>query len=106
MGLDQGAYCHGCGSTMIVTIVRDAYGSSGTILVSLEGSPPKAYAILYSGGVGFFDPDNDDEVTIGGIMLLSCCLEKHRLLRGSFTVSLNELKQRKDIILTIAKGAN
>ena len=88
------------GRTMIVTIIRDTYIDGGTILVSIEGSPPRAYALLCNSGTGSFDPDKD-EVVITRILLLSCCFLKRRLLRGPFTVSLNELKQRKDAIVSV-----
>ena len=89
------------GRAMIVTIIRDAYIGSGTIIASIEGSPPRAYAILYSGGTGSFDPDKGGDVVIGGILLLSCCFEKRRLLRGPFIISLSELRRRRDIIVSV-----
>ena len=50
------------GECWIGWIIRDAYIDSSTIIASIEGSPPRAYAILYSGGVGFFSPDKDDDI--------------------------------------------
>ena len=86
---------------MVVAILRDDYGAAHTIVVSINGSPPHAIAIMR--GLSF-DPERDDEVRIRYMTILDYIdadLKICKIVRGWFTVSLNELKQRKDVILTI-----
>ena len=95
--------CGGCPGEelreMIVAILRDWYGRACTIVVSLNGSPPHAVAIMR--GLDF-DPEKDDKVYIDFMKVLDAYLNVYRTVRGRFVVSLKELKQRKDSIITVS----
>ena len=96
--------CGGCPQSewdreMVVAILRDWYGKACTIVVSLNGSPPHAIAILR--GLDF-DPEKDDKVYIDFMKVLDAHLDVYRTVRGRFVVSFKELKQRKDTIITVS----
>lgn len=84
---------------MIVAILRDWYGRACTIVVSLNGSPPHAIAIMR--GLDF-DPDRDDMIRIDVMKVLDADLKVYMTVHGEFTVSLKELKKMKDAIITVS----
>ena len=85
---------------MVVAILRDWYGCASTIVVSLNGSPPHAIAVM-RGDV--HDPEKSDKVRIFIMKVLDYVggdLKVCKTVQGEFFISLNELKKRKDVVLT------
>ena len=85
---------------MVVAILRDWYGCASTIVVSLNGSPPHAIAVMRA---LVFDPDRDDKVRIDIMKVLDYVggdLKVCKTVQGEFFISLKELKKRKDVVLT------
>jgi len=118
---------------MIVAFMKDYYGLYSTIFVSLNGSPPKAYAILKvcfgkefklikeDGELKAFyrSGKNGDEIDINIIKILYLDLTHYRTIRQGFTIgnisfidgstpvvtlSLKELLSRKDVIIMNAEA--
>lgn len=88
---------------MIVAIMRDSYNGRGyTIFISLHGTPPKAYAVLQA--IDDFDPERDDEVTIGYVRVYGLEFKHYTTLAGLYRVSLGELRRRSDVKLAITSG--
>ena len=97
-----------CGETsdfdriMVVAILRDWYGCASTIVVSLNGSPPHAIAIMR--GLDF-DPDKDDKAYIDIMKVLDYVggdLKICKTVYGRFTVSIDELRKRDDVVITVS----
>ena len=88
---------------MIVSILRDSYNARGyTIFASLHGTPPKAYAIIQA--VNDFNPEKDDKITVWLVKVYGPEFRHYRTLTGYYTISLAELRQRKDVRLGITSG--
>ncbi|AZG03945.1 hypothetical protein [Sulfolobus spindle-shaped virus] len=103
---------------MIIAFMKDYYGLYSTIFVSLNGSPPKAYAILQVHGFREFElikedgelkafypysGKNGDEIEIEVIKVLHFDLSSYRTIRGIakpvVELSLKELLSRKDVVI-------
>ena len=110
---------------MIIAFMKDYYGYYSTIFVSLEGSPPKAYAILQvceTDELKLIKEDGElkalyrwsgksgDEICIKAIKVLYLDLTHYRAIRrvDAFkpvvTLSLKELLSRKDVIVMNAEA--
>jgi len=101
---------------MVVTFVKDNYGDYSTIFISLNGSPPKAYAILKLFEFNAFElrkvnnelkayyrGETKEEIEIDLIKVLRYDLSIYKTIVGTrepvIRVSLKELLSRKDVIL-------
>ena len=84
---------------MFVAFLRDKLGYVSTIVVSLENSIRIAPIAILRNYYGF-DPDRDDVVPIDVMTVLDDELVNQAFVL-SFFVSIKELKQRNDAILTI-----
>ena len=90
------------GRQMVVAILRDWYGNACTIVVSLNGSPPHAIAIMR--GL-YFDPEKDGKAYIDVMKVLDYVggdLKICKTVYGRFTVSLKELRKRDDVVITVS----
>ena len=88
---------------MIVSILRDGYNGRGyTIFASLHGTPPKAYTIIQA--VDEFDPESANEITVWLVKVYGLGFKPYKTLKGYYTISLAELRQRKDVRLGITSG--
>jgi hypothetical protein len=105
---------------MVITFMKDNYGYYSTIFVSLEGSPPKAYAVLKvccgrefrvvkEGNevklYGRYDKQFGDVVCINRVKVMYFDLDHYKTVRETdidkpvFKLSLKELFIRKDVII-------
>jgi len=110
---------------MIIAFMKDYYGYYSTIFVSLNGSPPKAYAILrvrFSHEFKLIKEDGElkaldrwsgksgDEIYIDIIKILYLDLTHYRTIRQTngltpvVELSLKELLSRKDVIVMNAEA--
>jgi len=104
--------------TMIVTFMKDYYGYYSTIFISLNGSPPKAYAILKVSDFNEFElrkvnnelkayygtkGETKEEIEIDLIKVLRYDLSVYKTIVGIqepvIRLSLKELLSRKDVII-------
>jgi hypothetical protein len=105
---------------MVITFMKDNYGYYSTIFISLEGSPPKAYAVLKvccdrefkvvkEGDemklYGRYDKQFDDRVCINRVKVMYFDFDHYKTVREIdmdkpvFKLSLKELFIRKDVII-------
>jgi hypothetical protein len=105
---------------MVITFIGDNYGYYSTIFISLEGSPPKAYAVLKvccghefktvndGNGVKLYGKHGEqsgDRVCINKVKIMDSDLNNYKTLRvikadkPVIKLSLNELLSRKDVVL-------
>jgi len=105
---------------MVITFMKDNYGYYSTIFISLEGSPPKAYAVLKvccdhefkvvkegdeMNLYGRYDKQFDDRVCINRVKVMYFDFDHYKTVREIdmdkpvFKLSLKELFIRKDVII-------
>ena len=110
---------------MVITFMKDNHGLYSTMFVSLEGSPPKAYAILQvcefkefklikeNNELKLFNSwsgKSDDKICIRAIKVLYLDLTHYRTIRNVdafkpvIKLSLKELLSRKDVIIMNAEA--
>jgi hypothetical protein len=110
---------------MIVAFMKDYYGLYSTIFVSLEGSPPKAYAILRVSDAERFKlvkengelkvlnswtGESSDKICINTIKILDSDLLHYRTVKEDdlskpvVKLSLKELLSRKDVVIMNAEA--
>jgi hypothetical protein len=104
---------------MIISFMKDYYGFYSTIFISLEGSPPKAYAILQVCETdefklikenGELKTSNGDKICINRIKILDPDLLHYRTVeevdmsKPVVKLSLKELLSRKDVIIMNAEA--
>jgi len=124
----QGSECYKVDMTdrqMIIAFMKDYHGLYSTIFVSLNGSPPKAYAILKVCETDEFElikedgelktlyslsGKSGDDIYIRTIKILYLDLTHYRTIRNIdmfkpvVTFSLKELLSRKDVIIMNAEA--
>jgi len=88
---------------LVVSFLRDYNGEYGTIVLTLEGSPPKAYAII-TALEG--DGHRSELIEVGPILILRPDLSVYKRIRtyGDLYhklrfLSLNALLKREDVVL-------
>ena len=125
---EQGSECYKIDiedRKVIIAFMKDYNGSYSTIFISLEGSPPKAYAILrVCDGKEFklikengelkvlnsWTGKSGDKIYIDTIKILYLDLTHYRTIRQTngltpvVTLSLKELLSRKDVIIMNAEA--
>jgi hypothetical protein len=104
------------GREMVVTFMKDYYGNYSTIFISLNGSPPKAYAILKPSDSDNFElrkvngelkahygGETKEEIEIYLIKVLRYDLSVYKTIVGTrepvIRLSLKELLSRNDVII-------
>ena len=81
---------------LIITKVKDNHGEIGTIFFSINGSPPKARAILHINSFAFQDPENN--IFTGVLCYIDIYGKKLRFYNSrkdslnTITLDLNEFK--------------
>jgi len=88
---------------MVVAFMRDYYGDYSTIFISLEGSPPKAYAIIHC--CEGFDPLKDEKIYPHVIRIFGPHLEHYKKIdvvgkdSAFHELNIRKLLSRKDVII-------
>ena len=86
--------------TMVIAFMRDYVGDYSTILITLDGSPPKAYTIIMA--ITFFNPCKDDKIYFQTIKIFGAGLHHYRTIdvldfKVQPTLSFRELFAREDV---------
>jgi len=90
---------------LVVAFLRDWYGKYSTIVLTLSGSPPKAYTII---SADEFDPKKDDAIVVLHLLVCSITLKPCRRYdgfsidfkkHGLSNLSIRELLSRKDTVV-------
>jgi len=125
---EQGSECYKIDiedRKVIIAFMKDYNGSYSTIFISLEGSPPKAYAILrVCSGEEFklikengelkvlnsWTEESGDKICINTIKILDSVLLHYKTVKEEdmskpvVKLSLKELLSRKDVIIMNAEA--
>jgi len=125
---EQGSECYKINiedRKVIIAFMKDYNGSYSTIFISLEGSPPKAYAILrVCSGKEFklikengelkvlnsWTEESGDKICINTIKILDSVLLHYKTVKEEdmskpvVKLSLKELLSRKDVIIMNAEA--
>jgi len=90
---------------LVVAFLQDWHGNYSTIVLTLDGSPPKAYTIICADE---FNPEKDDTIVILGLLVCATNLKPCRRYdeftidfkkHGLTSLSIRELLSRKDVIV-------